>query len=323
MSICTKVRSSGEICGNPCADGQKKDRCSKHKGLDPIQDSLKTIKKEKAPKPGSKKWQEQQGLSIVSTINEVFEKNPYSMCAVDLTDFDTKEFDVLSNYNGKMIIKGTLIYTGNTMKIKCGSGFRMDLEYVYTASNFTVEILTIKTHNGKGNWGNVKVPVVKNQEDLKKSKPSVTFMEVNTCIIETNKILSEIPEDATYESLFSMKSSIYTFPDFDETVAEDWRKSGKLSYTEREVLLYNAGNGQKIRVFGKKDDSTMKIINLSNVNDEALIKLHKMKLKWRNPIEDDFYGFEDTKYAEYLVNVADSRVARDAGDIARESAGFL
>ena len=36
MTTCDKVRSNGEVCGKPCADGQKKNRCAKHKGLDPV-----------------------------------------------------------------------------------------------------------------------------------------------------------------------------------------------------------------------------------------------------------------------------------------------
>jgi hypothetical protein len=328
MSVtCTKVRSSGEICGLPCASGQKKDRCSKHKGLDPIEEvkspkKEETPKKEKAPKPGSKKWQEQQGLiaSGGGGSGTIIEKNPFETCAVDLSLFDKKVFDVLSNYNGKFLVKGTPIYTGEMMKVKIGFDSCSDLEYVYLANTYQVEILKTKTHNGKGNWGNVKVPVVKNQEDLEKSKPPVTYMEVNTCVVKKSEILSSQPsEDDSYESLFSSSCPLYYFEDFNEKVTEDWRKTGKLESSERDILLYNAGHGQTIRNFGKEDRSE-KIIDLSDTSNESLVKLHEMKLKWRVK-SGDYY--DDTKYAYYLLKVSDTRIVRDRGDQARSAAGII
>jgi len=340
MSVtCSKLRSNGEICKRPCAEGQKKDRCAKHKGLDPkeslesskelvLTPTKKDLKISKPPKPGSKKWQEQQGLIAVSSggagneDKQVCLKNPFATPAVDLSFFDKKIFDVVSNYDGHYLVKGTPIYTGKEMKVKCGSDFSTDLEYLYLAENFLIEILKTKTHNGKGNWGNVKVPLVKNQADLIKSKPPVTFMEINTCVIMKSKILNTKPlEDDTYETLFSSGIvSKYFIPDFDEKVEEDWRKTGKLTYDERDILLFNAGNGINVCVPGEKDDRTERVINLTNASNETLNKLHSLKLKWRISGET-LYDYDDTKYAHYLVKVSDTSTALDAGSRARIAIG--
>lgn len=316
MSSCTKIRSNGEICGRPCASGQAKDRCSKHKGLDPEETpketlaspkeskETKTFKKEKAPKPGSKKWQVQQGLiSGGGDSKEIIEKNPYSICAIDL-DFYPKKidtsgriigniFDVLSNYPSKFILKGTPIYTSKIIKVQHSDYSSEELDYVFAYSDFKIEILESKTHNGKGNWGNVEVPVVKTKEELSKPKASTTTMSINTCVVKIEHILSKISEKDTFDSLFdneNKKVKEYNyFPDFTET-------SEKIS--ERDILLYNAGHNRTFLV-SNKYKTDYELIDLSHLSDEALAKLHEIKLKFREPYGE---SFTDDRYIKFLLS---------------------
>ncbi len=300
---CSKIRSNGEICGRPCAEGQKKDRCAKHKGLDLIETPKETlaspVKKEKAPKPGSKKWQIQQGGG---DSKEIIEKNPYSICAIDL-DFYPKKidtsgrkignaFDVLSNHPSKFILKGTPIYTSKTIKVQHSGYSSEELDYVFAYSDFKIEILESKTHNGKGNWGNVEVPVVKTKEELSKPKATMT-MSINTCVVKIEHILIKISDDDTFDSLFddeNKKVKEYNyFPDFTET-------SEKIS--ERDILLYNAGHNRTF-LAGNKYKTDYETIDLSHLSDEALTKLHEIKLKFREPFGE---SFTDDRYIKFLLS---------------------
>jgi hypothetical protein len=330
MPTCSKVRSNGKICERPCAEGQAKDRCSKHKGkdLEETPKALTPLKKEKAPKPGSKKWQEQQGLVASSggSGSSIIEKNPYALCAVDLSPFqpDTDIFgkkntkiyyDVLSNYPSKYILKGTPIYTGKVVEVKHYNYTSKESDYVYAYKNFKIEILESKTHNGKGNWGNIEVPVVKNKEDLNKPKASTTTMSINTCIVKIKHIISEISEDDTFDSMFDEGNGDNFFPDYDKSHPMIAAADGSAA-DPRAILLYNAGHYHNIFV-SEKYNSTTKNIDLSHLSDEALLALYKNKMKLREPKGD---GFSDEKYARFLLNEFKAKKEIDSLEEYREKA---
>ena len=233
------------MCGKPCAVGLKKNRCSDHGGEDApvvVTKPVTPVKKEKAPKPGSKKWQQQMGI-VASGGGAGSDVNPYTKCDVSNVDYYPKGYSVLSSFPGGTLLKGTPLFVTD------GDNDRYD----YVAETFVVEILSNKIPGKKECWGNVNVKVVNSLENL--DKPGcVQTRPINTIMVKEDDVFTDkvFPADMTYQKLHEKPIHWDCVPL--GTINPQVGPLGKyLPYTERMTLMLSAGHLKEVALSSSSD----------------------------------------------------------------------
>jgi hypothetical protein len=298
MTTCDKVRSNGEVCGKPCADGQKKNRCAKHKGLDPVK-----VDPDANPyTPNSREWLDfNKKLKKKAKVEEKKsgggaggpdEINPYSVPHKDIYNgYDPDEY--FEDYTPVINLEGNYLLKGTPIK-------HLGVYDYIVKETKLIELPKEKSYVKK--WGDVEVKCVKDEKDIE-GKECVKFF-VNELLIKKKNVFDGVyTEHMTYKKFLVSKGRNVEICKVDDThittvigmeiPREDW--------------LWSAGQGLTIDLKYADTDSENIIrssVELFHLKDEELKALVDKKIKMREKHGDDtlYKDFVLKKYGKKKIS---------------------